>query len=202
MKWWRVYIDHQESKEFTKKRVCDKVVEDTRRSLKNVLVKKQGEWDSEPFWYFRDDAHVGELKVCSDYINHSTFSEDWDEIISDVFGDFECYGFQDSCWKSQFSWKSLNGRHNYTVFSSEGFWAGSIGVAPIWYVKFLIDWVPVDEVLDFQSFSYNEKSDRFYYTEFYPNEGFCGFHDMPQFDDEEANQKVGLVIKECRIVGE
>lgn len=72
----KVYIDHQESKEITKKRVCDKVVEDTRRSLKNVLVKKQGEWDSEPFWYFRDDAHVGELKVCSDYINHSTFSED------------------------------------------------------------------------------------------------------------------------------
>ena len=196
----KVYIDTLDSRETTKRRVCDKIVKDSRRSIRPIMVKGQYSRDEESYWTIKEDG-----LACGEFVYQGMV--DWETIMDGIGDALDCWNFDDTCSKSEVAWKSSDGKHTYVTSASNWFVLYN-GIQPIGDWKFAIDWIKVDHKFkdggktDMDSFVYNKESNRFYLVETYPFAWFCMFQDIPRFSDDEINQKVWLVTKECRIVGE
>lgn len=199
----KVYVDTLDSRETTKRRVCDKVVKDDRRSIKSFLIKKQEDRDDKSYWYLKDDVDLSQL--CSELFPYTLWG--LEGIFGGIFDKLGCWNRWEQCQKSKLNWSSSDGKHKYFTSASEGFTSDE-PVFPDGVWKFTIDWLKVEHKFDdkwtinMESFLYDKKTNRFYLVETYLNGDICSFQDVPRFSDDEINQKAWLVTKECRIVGE
>ena len=199
----KVYVDTLDSRETTKRRVCDKVVKDDRRSIRPIIAKEQYPGDVESYWTIKGEE---DHQTCSDFVYQGRI--DWESIMGDIYSHLDCWNMRgEKCQKTERSWSSSDGKYRYFTSASEWF----ILDEELWPEgdwKFTIDWIKVDHKLidgrktDDNSFVYKKDSNRFYLVETYPFAWFCMFQDVPMFSDDEINQKVWLVTKECHIVGE